>query len=172
MERRRGVGGRGRGWLERAGARLVLLALLGVTGCGASLPSAIRRGDQVAVERALTRHPERVNRQSDLGYTPLHIAAEEGNAPIAEYLVAHGADVHALTTDGETPLVLAAMAGSLPICSLLLDKGADVNSVPEVGWPALHRAVAHGARPVVELLVTRGADLRYGDSDGDTVLHV
>ncbi|HET6248338.1 MAG TPA: ankyrin repeat domain-containing protein [Tepidisphaeraceae bacterium] len=38
--------------------------------------------------------------------TPLHIAAEKGDLEAAVVLIAHGADIHAVTTDGQTPLSL------------------------------------------------------------------
>ena len=42
------------------------------------------------------------------GWTPLHSAANWGNAHIASLLLRHGADVNAQTTGKQTPLHLAA----------------------------------------------------------------
>ena len=39
-----------------------------------------------------------------LGWTPLHLAAEYAHKEIAELLIAKGADVNAKDEDGETPL--------------------------------------------------------------------
>ena len=41
---------------------------------------------------------------ADSGHTPLHIAAENGNAAVVESLLTHGADAHAVDAEDKTPL--------------------------------------------------------------------
>ncbi len=68
------------------------------------------------------------------GTTPLHLAAEQGAAPLVALLLARGADVNGLssqdTTNREgggrmTPLMLAAERGNVAAVKLLLAHGAD-----------------------------------------------
>ncbi len=94
------------------------------------------------------------------GYTPLLIAARDGNAPMVEALLAGGADPKATTTAGATPLMLAARAGSVDAVKLLLAHGADVNATePVKGETALTFAAAMGRAAVVRVLAESGADV-------------
>lgn len=53
-----------------------------------------------------------VNRQTNMGTTPLYLACQEGNLHVVEYLVKDcGADVHLRAQDGMTPLHAAAHMG-------------------------------------------------------------
>ena len=86
--------------------------------------------DLVGVEKMLD-DGYRVNRGDDDLYTALHRVCErwesnEKHLPIAELLVARGANVDAdnPATDGWTPLHLAAWAGKADACSFLLSEGA------------------------------------------------
>ncbi len=45
-------------------------------------------------------------------YTPLLLAAKNGNAAVMEPLIANGADVNAATANGTTPLMFAAASGN------------------------------------------------------------
>ena len=58
------------------------------------LPSAIQ-GGQLKLVRWLIERNADVNQADDMGITPLHLAAWDGNLPIVKLLVKHGADVHA-----------------------------------------------------------------------------
>ena len=61
-------------------------------------------------------------------YTPLLLAAQNGNAEVMEPLIKGGADVNAKTSNGTTPLMFAAAAGNARAVTLLLDRGADLNA--------------------------------------------
>lgn len=63
----------------------------------AQLLEASKSGDLAAVERILQANPHAVNcRDLDGRHsTPLHFAAGFNRVPVVEYLLAHGADVHA-----------------------------------------------------------------------------
>jgi len=60
-----------------------------------------------------------VNAQNGSGWTPLHIAASQGQKDVAELLLAHGAEVNAKTYHGETPLYWAAENGYQDMAELL-----------------------------------------------------
>lgn len=53
------------------------------------------------------------------GFTPLHIAAEEGNLSLCVDLVQHGVNIDSVS-NGVTPLHLAASKGFKHICAFLI----------------------------------------------------
>ena len=57
------------------------------------------------------------------GWTPLHVAANEGNIAVARVLLAHGAEVNAQDNWGGTPLRLAADKGHKEVADLLRRHG-------------------------------------------------
>ncbi len=60
-----------------------------------------------------------VNQSNELGYTPLHAAAENGRLENAKILLQCGAILDAKTTDGLTALDLARTNGNAELVSLL-----------------------------------------------------
>ena len=79
------------------------------------------------------------------GYTPLHLAVEEGHVLVVEQLIAAEADVNAQldAASRDTPLHLAALlpsALSADMASRLVAAGADANAACEDGATPLHRA--------------------------------
>jgi len=100
-------------------------------------------------------------------WPPLCIAVYKNNIAVAEYLIAHGADVNAPV--GWTPLQEAAGYSSVEMVELLIDKGAEINSGP---LTALHCAAKFGNKNVAEYLITRGADINAKDKEGHTPLYI
>jgi len=93
---------------------------------------AIKRGDILAIRHALQEglNPNLSNKNS---WTLLMLAALVGNTAIAELLVTHGADIHALNKIGETALSLAAHKGHARLTEWLLGLGASTECRPH-GW--------------------------------------
>jgi ankyrin repeat protein len=60
-----------------------------------------------------------VNARQRHGYTPLHAAAQNGDAEMTEMLLAAGADPSARTDDGQTPADLATASGHAELASRL-----------------------------------------------------
>jgi ankyrin repeat protein len=94
-------------------------------------------------------------------YTPLILAARDGNAVVMDPLLKAGADVNARTSNGTTPLMLAAGSGIADAVTVLLDHGAEVNATEPVRGltPAMFAAASNRAA-VLDLLATHGADLK------------
>ena len=67
------------------------------------------------------------------GETPLILAAERGDAPLARALLGAGADAAAASYSGWTALHGAAERGSVPVIELLAAAGADVSARAESG---------------------------------------
>ena len=81
------------------------------------------------------------------GYTPLLLAAKNGDAAMIETLLKGGADPNQATTNGTSPLMFAAASGNVAAVKTLLDKGADIAGEGE----------GHGPDP---------ADVRGGERPG------
>lgn len=99
----------------------------------------------------------------------LMIAAWEGNIPLMELFVAHGADVNKTNALGETALMHAAWKGRGKAVQWLLDRGA-VPTREAMQWTALHYAVFAGHSEIAERLLDSGADLNARSPNGSSVL--
>ena len=74
-----------------------------------------------AMADMLIRHGANVNARNDAWAegTPLHIAAQSGNAEVARVLLQHGANANARDCDGHTPLYWARDYGCAEVAELL-----------------------------------------------------
>src|SRR5947209_5417167 len=87
------------------------------------------------------------------GDTALHMAAAAFRRPLAELLVAHGADCHARNRRGAQPLHYAAdanrsePAAQAETIAYLLSVGAEPDAVDKNGVTPLHRAVRTRSLP-------------------------
>lgn len=130
-----------------------------VVPAAARVMDALRRGDSVALGRALTSGGSRAARAVGArgGWTPLMFAALYGNADAVRRLLALGANANAVTDSGTSALMLA--AHDADATRLLLQAGANPNQRPEDGRTPLIVASARvGASAVVKLLLDAGAD--------------
>lgn len=106
------------------------------------------------------------------GRTPLHVAAEMGNLPMAEVLLEAGADVNARDNLEYTPLHLAANTGNVPMVQTLMIAGADVNEKDTDGRTLLHVAAMTGNLLMAQILIDFYAELNLKDDDGNTPLQL
>src|SRR6185503_14498139 len=112
------------------------------------------------------------------GDTALHMAAAAFRRPVAELLVAHGADCAARNRRGATPLHYAAdanhwdPAAQAATIEYLLSVGADPNAPDSAGVTPLHRAVRTRSLPAVRALLDGGANLGARNKTGSTPLHL
>lgn len=94
-----------------------------------------------------------------LGTTALHLAAQSGNAEIAEILLRGGVNRDARTKLERTALHIAAQSGGLEVVDLLVNHGSDVNAQDMLKMTPLHWAAERGHVCVVERLLIGGADV-------------
>jgi tetratricopeptide (TPR) repeat protein len=85
-----------------------------------------------------------INSQCTAGKTPLHLASENGNTPIIDFLLTQGADIEARDTGKRTSLVLAIDSGWPKAVELLLDWGAE-QEVEDLMGRTPHRIARRGA---------------------------
>ena len=153
---------------------IVLSALALTQAAGAQPPDRVRFGIRVELGDIA-----QVREWLDAGLPPdfladrigtgLMIAAWEGNIPLMELFVAHGADVNKTNAAGEQALLHAAWRGQLEAVQWLLAHGAQVNRQP-LQWTALHYAVFAGRNEIVQYLIGRGADINARSTNGSSVL--
>ena len=112
------------------------------------------------------------------GDTALHVAAVAFRRPMAELLVAHGADCRAKNRRGAEPLHYAAdanrwnPAAQAETIEYLMSIGADPNVLERGGAAPLHRAVRTRSLPAVRALVNAGANPKQPNKRGSTPLHL
>ena len=112
------------------------------------------------------------------GDTALHMAAAAFRRPVAELLVAHGADCRAKNRRGAEPLHYAADANrwdptaQAETIAYLTSVGADPNAVDRDGVAPLHRAVRTRSLAGVRALLEGGANARQANRSGSTPLHL
>ena len=104
--------------------------------------------------------------------TPLHLAASEGNVPIARVILTYGASVDCTDAQHATPLHVACVKGRIEMVRLLLDSGANPNSLGSLMQSPSMLAAHAGSLESLELLVNAGADLGLHDVEGRTALHL
>jgi len=149
-----------------------IVNLLVARGATLTLAEAAAAGELERVERLVAESPSALRAYSDDGWTPLHLASFFGHAKVIELLLAHDADVAAVSrnANGNTPLH-AALAGNHQLAAgLLIGRGADVNAPDAAGWRPLHLAAANSALDAMKTLIAQGADVRATNKDGLTPL--
>ncbi len=79
----------------------------------------------------------------DLKRTPLHDAAMNGQARVADVLMVRGAEVNAREVDQWTPLHCAALCGHVGVAEVLLTFGAHVDALDRVSCPRFSSVFTH-----------------------------
>ncbi|TGK08053.1 ankyrin repeat domain-containing protein [Leptospira semungkisensis] len=145
----------------------IFLLSCGLFGCTLSTvrqgyPSDyVYKGDLRGLKVTLTKgHSINTRDPYTQNYTPLMIAAREGEIAIAEFLIKNGADVNAKTRDGHTALMMAAYNRNPEFVELLLRNGAKVNVRSIQGHTAYSEVTLDDSVRVKELLSTFGAKSR------------
>jgi len=112
------------------------------------------------------------------GDTALHMAAAAFRRPVAELLVARGANCRAKNRRGAEPLHYAAdanhwdPAAQAETIGYLVSMGADPNALDRSGVAPLHRAVRTRSSAAVRALLDGGANPLTRNKTGSTPLHL
>ncbi|XP_033956468.1 ankyrin-3-like isoform X17 [Pseudochaenichthys georgianus] len=113
-----------------------------------------------------------VNRTTESGFTPLHIAAHYGNINVATLLLNRGAAVDFMARNDIIPLHVASKRGNSNMLKLLLDRGSKIDAKTKDGLTPLHCGARSGHEQIVEILLDRGAPFLSKTKNGLSPLHM
>lgn len=112
-----------RNWL--GAIALLLLSAVGSAHAASDIFEAAKAGTAKGMEKFLAANKNLVNARTELGSTPLHMAATNPDPEVAKLLVARGANVNAKDNNSATPLHFAAYTGKKDLVNFFLASGAD-----------------------------------------------
>lgn len=131
---------------------------------------AIERGDLTRLQTLLENGQAGLEKPDEDGQPPLHVAIQEGQADIAQFLLRHGASMEKTGYHGWRPLHVAASLGDLSMVDLCLQHGADVHSRTATGQQPIHKAASSKSLATVRRLIGAGADVESQNQRGMTPL--
>jgi ankyrin repeat protein len=99
---------------------------------------------------------------SENGETPLHVVARAWDVPLAEAMVARGADIERKRNDGRTPFAVAELNGNRAVADWLLAHGA---SPDLLDVDRLVAACSRGDRAAADALLARNPGLNSEITD-------
>lgn len=143
---------------------------LGHSEADRQLLEAAKAGDVETVKKLCTVQSVNCRDIEGRQSTPLHFAAGYNRVSVVEYLLQHGADVHAKDKGGLVPLHNACSYGHYEVAELLVKHGAVVNVADLWKFTPLHEAAAKGKYEICKLLLQHGADPTKKNRDGNTPL--
>lgn len=149
---------------------------IGDTEGRTALLSAIDAGDHRSVEILLSSKKHMDFQSADRErYTPLTMAAANGQTKLAKMLLDKGAEIDASDGNGWTALRCAADNGDISMVNMLLDRKASPNPpimTIENQWTLLSWAASEGREQIIKRLADMRVDLDDQDSEGCTALHL
>jgi len=111
-----------------------------------------------------------VNATDPDGRTPLHYAAERGDAQLAAFFIALGANPNVADFEGQTPLGISVEKNYHEVSKVLVDGGALIHQkIPEGRSPAA-LALEKGGLVFKSIITPTSAEST--DSDGKNILHL
>lgn len=138
--------------------RLLVNAHAKVDAKGKAARTPLFWATAVETAEALVEAGAAVQARDQWGNSPLHVAAERGNAPLVEFLLARGADANAMNGKGRTALHWAA---DRQVVEVLLRNGADPVRRDKGGMTPRDVAQTEGRRDVAKALGERTGRRRW-----------
>jgi len=140
------------------------------------LMNAVAAGDMQQVSTLIVETNANINfvDESNRGFTPCHLAAENGLMSVLELLLTFNCDpnVPSVANIGSlTPLHIATSKGYKKIVETLLNYYADPNIQDSNGFTPLHIACRKGFVEIAKLLLSKGTDIELKDEQGKTAYY-
>lgn len=119
-----------------------------------------------AILEFLIEEGAQLDSRNEYGYTPIHIAVQNGYLDLIRLFVNKGADVDLPNNIGSTPLHTAILNKSLEVVKLLLECNADINGLNMDCLTPLYMATRKDIPDIVFVLLKSGADTDLADESG------
>ena len=133
---------------------------------------AAAHGNSELLSRLLQSNSTSINERDDLGFTPLHWAAQAGQDAIVKQLLVDGASINSTDPKGNTPLHWAVFTGHSNVVEMLIANKAGLNVKGSGEKSPLYLAVQQGFTLLAEMLLKAGADPNIATSSGETPICV
>lgn len=153
--------------LSRAAIAFISTALVVGSAAAEMIHLMARKGDVAAVMAEIDKGVDvdlpSTRNSTEVGVSPLFVAAKFGRADVVTALIEAGADIHALYKDISspyaygTPLHIAANWGKSKAVEVLLEAGADPNVFDHTIGTPLHLAISGRHPGVAQILIAAGA---------------
>lgn len=112
-----------------------------------------------------------IEKQNELGQTPLHLAASGNHPDVIRILLEHGARISSQDSTQMTPLHYAASCMEAEATVLLLQLGAETMCEDASGDTPAFYAASMGGVACMEAFVNAGFDLNTRRHNSHTILH-
>lgn len=156
---------------KRAGAeRRLRLAIIEKSNlANQTIFSAVVDRSMARLKRFVQENPRSaVFATNDLDQTALHLAAQQGNLGMVEFLVRNEAVINAEDDDDRTPLHYAVISGSASVVRALLSRGADKTVRDVRGLSA--RDMCNSSSSLMAWFLDHGPNLEARNADGRPAL--
>ncbi len=130
---------------------------------------AIRNNDIPQINQIIQKDRSVVNIKNKSGFTPLILASYYNRTEIAKILLAHQADINAISNMG-TALMAATYKGDLQMVNILLENKANPNIADKKGTTALHLACIFNKTEIAKTLLQHKAKINLIDAQQKTAL--
>ncbi|ALG67795.1 ankyrin repeat domain-containing protein [Beggiatoa leptomitoformis] len=124
--------------------------------------------DYFLLMELLIQHGANIEAKNAKGLMPLGLAARNGDARMADYLLKKGTGVRR----SRVLFHAASCTKNDTVLRALLDQGVDINLPDEEGYTPIFAAIAAYSLHNVKLLLEKGADLTQRSPKGQTVLEL
>ncbi|XP_071085594.1 serine/threonine-protein phosphatase 6 regulatory ankyrin repeat subunit A-like [Haliotis cracherodii] len=144
-----------------------------VDDLGDNILHAACYSDNVSIVKdILSRKVVDINSKDCDGYTPLMLAAQEGNKKVFDLLVSNECDQFDVSDSGGNILHAACHSNNaMFVKDILLHGVADIESRDEDGCTPVMLAAVEGQKEIFDLLVSEGCSLDVQDNEGHNILH-
>lgn len=142
----------------------------------------VDQGDTNEVYKILSYAKQQFNQDNEMfeivnctnsdGFTPLHLAASEGHAPMIEILIKFQAQIDARTNNFRTPLHIACLRGNLSVIQALVQHKADINAKDIDGNTPCHFCSEYGHRYCLKFLLTKNPYLFANNNENKSAIDV
>lgn len=170
LDRQHGIGKEGNVWDSIPDFKRQELFQLGYDFNASGLLRSVEEKNEDAIQIFLSCGVD-LEIRDDRNWTPLMVAAFNGNLGFVQLLHKCGARLGTSDKNGYTPLHWAAYNGHTDVVKFLIEKGVDVDIPSQFGWTPLMQAATRGHLMACAYLIFRGADVNSATIDGWTSLH-